>query len=64
MPPKSSKRAATAPNAATSTSGDRIAHVKLSHVSLPLPEPISDAKVLTGRQRPLTHVAFVFAEIT
>ena len=45
-------------------SGDRIAHVKVSHVSLPLPEPISDAKVLTGRQRPLTSVAFVFAEIT
>ena len=43
---------------------DSIAHVKVSHVSLPLPEPISDAKVLTGRQRPLTHVAFVFAEIT
>ena len=43
---------------------DRIAHVKVSHASLPLPEPISDAKVLTGRQRPLTHVAFVIAEVT
>jgi L-talarate/galactarate dehydratase len=43
---------------------DRIDHVKLSLAYLPLPEPISDAKVLTGRQRPLTHVAFSIAEIT
>jgi len=51
-------------DSADAATGDRIAHVKLSHVSLPLPEPISDAKVLTGRQRALTSVAFVFAEIT
>jgi hypothetical protein len=25
---------------------------------------ISDAKVLTGRQKPLTEIAFIFAEIT
>src|SRR6516162_2460065 len=25
--------------------------------------PVSDAKVLTGRQKPLTEIAFVFAEI-
>ena len=42
---------------------DRIAWIKLSLVFLPLAEPISDAKVLTGRQKPLTEVAFVFAEI-
>src|SRR3954468_16166178 len=42
---------------------DRIDAVTVSQVFLPLPEPISDAKVLTGRQRPLTQVAFVFAEI-
>ncbi len=45
------------------TTPDRIAWVKLSLVILPLAEPISDAKVLTGRQKPLTEVAFVFAEI-
>jgi L-alanine-DL-glutamate epimerase-like enolase superfamily enzyme len=28
-----------------------------------LAAPISDAKVLTGRQRPLTKIAFIFAEI-
>ena len=28
-----------------------------------MPSPISDAKVLTGRQKPLTEIAFVFAEI-
>jgi L-talarate/galactarate dehydratase len=43
---------------------DRIASVTLSSVTLPLPNGISDAKVLTGRQRPMTEVAFLFAEIT
>ncbi len=42
---------------------DSIVWIKLSLVFLPLAEPISDAKVLTGRQKPLTEVAFVFAEI-
>ncbi|MFI9355812.1 L-talarate/galactarate dehydratase [Streptomyces lydicus] len=42
---------------------DRIAAVHLSFVRLPLTAPISDAKVLTGRQKPLTEVAFVFARI-
>lgn len=50
-----------------STSGearaDRIAWVKTSLAFLPLAMPISDAKVLTGRQKPLTEVAFLFAEI-
>jgi L-alanine-DL-glutamate epimerase-like enolase superfamily enzyme len=44
-------------------SGDRIERVALSLVVLPLAAPISDAKVLTGRQKPLTEIAFVFAEI-
>ena len=44
-------------------SSDRIAEIKLSLAFVPLAEPISDAKVLTGRQRPLTHVAMLFAEI-
>ncbi|WMS42603.1 mandelate racemase/muconate lactonizing enzyme family protein [Acuticoccus sp. MNP-M23] len=43
---------------------DRIARVRLSLAALPLPNPISDAKVLTGRQKPLTEVAMLFAEIT
>ena len=42
---------------------DRIDWVKVSLVFLPLAAPISDAKVLTGRQRPLTEIAFVFVEI-
>lgn len=42
---------------------DRIEWVKLSLVLLPLAAPISDAKVLTGRQKPLTEIAFLFAEI-
>lgn len=42
---------------------DRITSVTLSSVTLPLPTGISDAKVLTGRQRPMTEVAFLFAEI-
>jgi L-alanine-DL-glutamate epimerase-like enolase superfamily enzyme len=44
-------------------STDRIEWIKLSLVILPLAAPISDAKVLTGRQKPLTEIAFVFAEI-
>ncbi|WP_422823585.1 L-talarate/galactarate dehydratase [Variovorax rhizosphaerae] len=44
--------------------GDRIAHIKLSLVFLPLATPVSDAKVLTGRQKPLTEIAFIFAEIS
>ncbi|MEU9016061.1 mandelate racemase/muconate lactonizing enzyme family protein [Actinomadura sp. NPDC048394] len=42
---------------------DRIAWVELSSVTLPLAVPVSDAKVLTGRQRPMTEVALLFAEI-
>ncbi|KML69171.1 hypothetical protein G033_05135 [Pectobacterium peruviense] len=37
-------------------SGDRIEWVKLSLAFLPLATPVSDAKVLTGRQKPLTEV--------
>jgi L-alanine-DL-glutamate epimerase-like enolase superfamily enzyme len=42
---------------------DRIAHVRLSSVYLPLATPISDAKVLTGRQKPMTEIAMLFAEV-
>ncbi|HSX76551.1 MAG TPA: enolase, partial [Shinella sp.] len=43
---------------------DAIRSVTLSLAYLPLARPISDAKVLTGRQKPLTEVAFLFCEIT
>jgi L-alanine-DL-glutamate epimerase-like enolase superfamily enzyme len=43
---------------------DRIRQVRLSSVTLPLATPISDAKVLTGRQKPMTEIVFLFAEIT
>ncbi len=49
--------------AAGAASTDRIEWLKLSLVFLPLATPISDAKVLTGRQQPLTEIAFLFAEI-
>ncbi|WP_090760883.1 L-talarate/galactarate dehydratase [Nonomuraea maritima] len=42
---------------------DRIRHVSLSSVTLPLDVPVSDAKVLTGRQQPMTEIAFLFAEL-
>ncbi|MGO1944248.1 MAG: L-talarate/galactarate dehydratase [Ancrocorticia sp.] len=42
---------------------DTIAHVKLSHVILPLKTEISDAKVFTGRQKPMTEVHFLFCEL-
>ena len=43
--------------------GDRIARVRVSSCFLPLAMPISDAKVLTGRQKPMTEIAILFAEI-
>lgn len=43
--------------------GSRIEWVKLSSVALPLATPVSDAKVFTGRQRPMTEVIFLFTEI-
>ena len=42
---------------------DRIAHIRLSSVILPLANPISDAKVLTGRQKPMTEIVMLFAEL-
>lgn len=42
---------------------DRIRWLRLSEVYLPLATPISDAKVLTGRQKPMTEIAILFAEI-
>lgn len=58
--PVSGLLAGLAPGEATT---DRITWVKLSLILLPLKAPISDAKVLTGRQKPLTEVAMLFAEI-
>ena len=43
---------------------DRIRYVKLSTLTLPLDTPISDAKVLTGRQKPMTEIVLLFAEIS
>jgi L-talarate/galactarate dehydratase len=44
--------------------GDRIEHVALQLTVLPLGTPVSDAKVLTGRQKPMTEIAFIFCEIS
>jgi L-alanine-DL-glutamate epimerase-like enolase superfamily enzyme len=46
-----------------SNSRDRIERVRISSCFLPLATPISDAKVLTGRQKPMTEIAMLFAEI-
>ncbi|MFE2599541.1 mandelate racemase/muconate lactonizing enzyme family protein [Streptomyces sp. NPDC059396] len=59
--PAAAKPFAPAPGEATL---DRISGVRLSLVRLPLRTPVSDAKVLTGRQKPLTEVAFLFARIS
>jgi L-alanine-DL-glutamate epimerase-like enolase superfamily enzyme len=50
-------------NQLSTTSGDSIQWVRLSSCYLPLATPISDAKVLTGRQQPMTEIAMLFAEI-
>jgi L-alanine-DL-glutamate epimerase-like enolase superfamily enzyme len=47
----------------TTTAGDSIAWIRISSCYLPLANPISDAKVLTGRQKPMTEIAMLFAEI-
>ena len=44
-------------------SSDRITRIRVSSCYLPLATPISDAKVLTGRQKPMTEIAMLFAEI-
>ncbi len=43
---------------------DAIRSLTLSHVVLPLETPVSDAKVLTGRQKPLTETVLLFVEVT
>ncbi|MDA8446890.1 L-talarate/galactarate dehydratase [Paracidovorax valerianellae] len=47
----------------SSSSADSITWVRISSCYLPLANPISDAKVLTGRQKPMTEIAMLFAEI-
>lgn len=42
---------------------DAIRAITLSTLCLPLAVPISDAKVFTGRQKPMTEVVFLIAEI-
>ncbi|ANH68089.1 mandelate racemase/muconate lactonizing protein [Mitsuaria sp. 7] len=44
-------------------SNDRIEWLRLSSCYLPLATPISDAKVLTGRQKPMTEIALLFVEV-
>jgi L-talarate/galactarate dehydratase len=47
----------------SSAANDRIAWIRVSSCYLPLANPISDAKVLTGRQKPMTEIAMLFAEV-
>lgn len=42
---------------------DRIAGVRISSIAVPLPRPISDAKVMTGRQQPMTEVRLLAVEV-
>lgn len=44
------------------TKFDEIESLSLSHVRIPLAKPISDAKVLTGRQSPLAEIDLLFVE--
>ena len=46
------------------TTQDKIKSVRVSSCYLPLENPISDAKVLTGRQKPMTEIVILFVEIT
>ena len=51
------------PSADRADRPDRIEWLRLSSCTLPLANPISDAKVLTGRQKPMTEIAMLFAEV-
>lgn len=42
---------------------DSLTSITLSAIPLPLSTPISDAKVFTGRQKPMTEVAMLFVEL-
>ena len=42
---------------------DAIRHINLSHVVLPIDNPVSDAKVLTGKQKPLSEMVMLFVEV-
>lgn len=48
---------------AVAAPGDRITWLRVSSCYLPLAQPISDAKVLTGRQKPMTEIAMLFVEV-
>ena len=48
---------------APTCSADRIDWLRVSSCYLPLATPISDAKVLTGRQKPMTEIAMLFVEL-
>ena len=50
-------------SSASSVDADRIKSVRVSSCYLPLATPISDAKVLTGRQKPMTEIVILLAEI-
>ena len=50
-------------SSASSVDVDRIRSVRVSSCYLPLATPISDAKVLTGRQKPMTEIVILLAEI-
>ena len=47
----------------SSPTSDAIRWVRVSTCHLPLATPISDAKVLTGRQKPMTEVVMLFTEV-
>lgn len=42
---------------------DAIRHISLSHVVLPIDNQVSDAKVLTGKQKPLSEMVMLFVEV-
>ena len=48
-------------NATPRADDDRITWLSLRSVALPLANQISDAKVLTGRQKPMTEIAILIA---
>ncbi len=57
-------RIGTTMTSSPSPASDAITGIRLSSCYLPLATPISDAKVLTGRQNPMTELAILFAEIS
>jgi len=60
---ETARRSRPGPTAGGGARPDRVGHVEVALYEVPLKAPVSDAKVLTGRQRALSHVSMLTASV-